>query len=112
MPTNNAEGMNFKVVHTGNSIVDGRKPSNLRPLTLASIDVFIEEKVTDQRVREEVKKLVRAYPQQALWSFKKNIQTHIARAQKKLKNIPLIKPELGETPADIDNIRDINDEFS
>lgn len=114
MATNNAEGMNFKVVSMGSPLVDERRPSNLRPLTLDKLDLFIDSKVNDQRTAEQVKKLARVYPQQALWSFKKNIQTHIARAQKKLKDAPLPMKELGEDKpksTDIDSIRSIKDEF-
>jgi hypothetical protein len=117
MATNNVEGMSFKVVDTGNPLVDNRIPSNLRPMNLDRLDAFIDGKVKDKRTAEAVKKLARSYPQQALNSFKKNIQTHIARAQKKLKDTPLHTTELGEdTPkpktVDIDSIRDLNDEFN
>ena len=89
MSTQNAEGLNFKVVTMGREDVDNRPPCNFRPMTMKRLLDYIEGNVTDPLVREEVKKAAAMYPQQALASFKKNLNTHIARARKKLIDTPL-----------------------
>lgn len=110
-----AESLNFRLVTTGNPVVDSRQPSNLRPMTVDGLNQFIDYKVKDKRLAEAVKKLAKSYPQQALWSFRKNIQTHIGRAQKQLAATPLHTGELGDdtekNQKDLDSIRDINDNF-
>jgi hypothetical protein len=116
MANNPAENLNFRLVTTGNPLVDNRQPSNLRPLTLEKLNAYIDVRVKDKKLAELVKKLAKGYPQQALWSFKKNIQTHIGRAQKQLAQQPLETGELGDEAAkkdqNLDSIRDIPNEFN
>lgn len=81
-----AEGINFKIVHLANDPhAEGRRPSNLRPWNLRKMHKHIDATVTDPEVAEEVKRLAGGYPQQALWAFKKNLSSHIAKAQRNIR---------------------------
>lgn len=85
MSTNNAENVSFKILTMGRDEVDNRRPSNLRPLTLPALHAWIESKQIDSRVKEKLKKMASAYPQQALPSWVQNYNRHLAKAQKELK---------------------------
>lgn len=95
----NTEKLRMKVSSMGHPIVDNRRPSNLKPVTLDSLLSYIDRTVRDERVREEVRKMAAAYPHQALPMFGKNLRLHIERAQKKVALTPINKGELGDEPA-------------
>lgn len=92
------------MVTTGNAEVDARKPSRLRHTTLDSLLRAIDAKSLDAQVKEELKRMAKGYPEQALESWKKNFNLHVQRARKKVKEmnkpIPAPEPETSESPAE------------
>lgn len=84
MATNNAENFKFKVVSTGNSDVDGRKPCKLVRVTLEKVCAWIDAKKLDKAVTEELKKSAGTYPENALETWLKNFGTHVSRARRLL----------------------------
>lgn len=97
----NAEGMNFKVVTMGRPEVDERQPCNFLPTTLRGLLAWIDAQSTlEEPVKQELKKMASAYPNQALSSFRRNFSRHLARARKIVRDsLPLYENELGEEPA-------------
>ena len=82
MATNNAENFKFKVVSTGNSDVDGRKPCKLVRVTLEKVCAWIDAKKLDKSVTDELKKSAGTYPENALETWLKNFGTHVSRARR------------------------------
>lgn len=94
MPTNNAEGVNFKVVAAGDQ---KRTPCNFKVLTLDKLVKWINEQHLDPVVKEELIKKAGSYPSGSLSSFRKNFQTHLSKAQKIVRDkTPLYTKELGD----------------
>ena len=116
MSTNNAEGLNFKIVSMGKDAVDQRELCNLRPLTLEKLYEWIDAKTIDSRLKDYLKKSASKYPHQALPTWQKNYIKHVANAQKFFQKqaVPTMskKVELGdEDPDEINNDMPYNDEF-
>lgn len=121
MSTNNTENLGFKVLTMGREEVDGRRKSNLRPLTLEKLHAWIDNKRIDSRLKEELKKSAAAYPQQALSTWQRMYSQHLAKAQNMLKKRPAPPPvnavELGDEPTikkethEEENNVPANDEF-
>ena len=103
MSVRNTEGFKFTVVSTGNADVDSRKSTNLRHTTLDSMLRAIDAKSMDEQVKEELKKMAKGYPEQALESWKKNFNLHVQRARQKVRDRnkprPAPEPESLEIPA-------------
>ena len=98
-----AESMKFKVVHSNKN---GESPEarDFRIITLDRIFAWIDKKDYDDAVKDELKKMVSKYPQNAYVNFGKNFQKHLGTAQKNArKNRPLYTGELGD-----DNYKKIN----
>jgi len=96
MPDPSAESMKFKVSHMGN---DGNvnETRDFRTITLDKIHAWIDKKDYDNALKEELKRMVGTYPQNAYVNFGKNFQKHLAKAQKNAsKNRPLFSGELGD----------------
>ena len=95
MSVRNTEGFKFSVVTTGNADVDSRKPTKLRHTTLDSLLRAIDGKQMDEQVKEELKRMAKGYPEQALESWKKNFNLHVQRARQKVRerNKPIPQPE-------------------
>jgi hypothetical protein len=85
MSTQNAEGLKFRVVSTGNPTVDRRKPCKLRVLTQEKLQAWIESQQLDARVKQHLKLMAGQYPQQALEAWVKNYNYHLAKAQEKVQ---------------------------
>lgn len=79
------EKFNFKIDIQGKT---KRKPCNLQPITMDKLVDYINSTITDERVKEEVKKMALKYPGQSLQHFYGNLKIHIAEAQKIVSNIP------------------------
>jgi hypothetical protein len=90
MATNNAEGINFKIVSTGNHQFDNRRPTKLVHLTLEKVLRFIDAKQLDVHVAALLKKTVNAYPENALENWVNNFSIHLSNARKKVQamNLP------------------------
>ncbi len=103
MSVRNTEGFRFTVVTTGNADVDSRKPTKLRHTTLDSLLRAIDAKSMDEQVKEELKKMAKGYPEQALESWKKNFNLHVQRARQKVRDrnkpLPAPEPESLDLPA-------------
>lgn len=110
------ESLGFKVSDMSNE-KENRPKSNLRPMTLAKLHLWIDGLTIETRLKEELKRMASQYPQQALSAFPKNYRTYLAKAQNNLKNKPQVKPEpvveLGDELPETDNLNDMphNDEF-
>lgn len=102
MSTNNTENLGFKVLTMGREEFDARTPCNLRPMTLAKLHAWIDDKNIDVRLKAELKKSSSAYPQQALGTWLRMYSRHLATAQNalqdKLSNPKEILVELGDEP--------------
>ena len=98
MTGDNTEGINFKVITTGRPDVDGRKPCNFKPLTLRRLVEWIDAKPISFALKEELKKMASAYPEQALHKWQLAYQRHLAAAQQSLvgKDVYIVTSELGE----------------
>lgn len=91
-----AESMKFKVVHT-NKNGESPESKDFRIITLDKIFAWIDKKDYDDAVKDELKKMVSKYPQNAYVNFGKNFQKHLGTAQKNArKNRPLYMGELGD----------------
>ena len=58
----------FKMI----SAEPGKPPTNLRPLNLKKLYLWIDAQTTNERLREELKKSASSYPHQALARWQKN----------------------------------------
>ena len=84
MASNNAEGLNFKVVTTGNPVVDARPICNLRPVTLARVIEHIESMDLEDDLKRELRKSAGCYPENALQHWIKNLNKHTQNARRAL----------------------------
>ncbi len=115
-----AEGINISVVTMGNSQVDGRQPCNLSPMNLAKLYEFIDARVRDAKVRQEVRRLASSYPQGSLAIFAHNLRVYIEKAQKTVSLTPIQHTEelgdekqVGKKEFDrAESFRELNDEFN
>jgi hypothetical protein len=85
MSLNSAENLGFKIVTMGREEIDKRKPCNLRTVTQAKLQAWIDAKSIDPRLKEELKKSVANYPQQALSTWQKMYNKHLVTAQNVIK---------------------------
>ena len=108
------ESLGFKVSDMSNQNED-RPKSNLRPMTLAKLHLWIDGLQVDARLKDELKRMSSQYPQQALGAFPKNYKKYLAKAQNNLKgkSQPKSLVELGDELPEIENFNDMpqNDEF-
>lgn len=91
-----AESMKFKVTQM-NKNGEASELRDFRIITLDKIFSWIDKKDYDDVVKDELKKMVSKYPQNAYVNFGKNFQKHLGTAQKNArKNRPLYTGELGD----------------
>lgn len=94
MSNNAAESINFKVV---NMTQPDRKNEDCRMITLDKVYAWIDKKEYDESIKNELKKMVAKYPNNAYVSFGKNFQKHLVKAQAiARKTRPLFVGELGD----------------
>lgn len=104
-----AESMKFKVTQIKNE-EDTQPSRDFRILTLDKIFAWIDKKDYDERVKEELKKMISKYPHSAYYKFGKNFQKNLAIAQKAAnKNRPLFVGELGDS--NYKRLDSLNDDF-
>lgn len=85
MATNNAEGLNFKVVTTGNPVVDARPVCALRKLTLAKVVQQVESMEIEDELKRELIRSASVYPENALEHWIRNINKHMSAARRSLR---------------------------
>jgi hypothetical protein len=78
----NAEQFKFKIIQSGNTEFDKRKPCNFKVISLEEIIKWIDNQFSlDEDVKSELKKSVQSYPQDALSKWSKNYLHHLEKAQ-------------------------------
>jgi len=109
MADHSAESMKFKVTQFKNE-EDTQPSRDFRILTLDKIFAWIDKKDYDERVKEELKKMISKYPHSAYSKFGKNFQKNLSIAQKAAnKNRPLFVGELGDS--NYKRLDSLNDDF-
>jgi len=109
MADHSAESMKFKVTQFKNE-EDTQPNHDFRILTLDKIFAWIDKKDYDERVKEELKKMISKYPHSAYSKFGKNFQKNLSIAQKAAnKNRPLFVGELGDS--NYKRLDSLNDDF-
>jgi hypothetical protein len=109
MADHSAESMKFKVTQFKNE-EDTQPNHDFRILTLDKIFDWIDRKDYDERVKEELKKMISKYPHSAYSKFGKNFQKNLSIAQKAAnKNRPLFVGELGDN--NYKRLDSLNDDF-
>jgi hypothetical protein len=104
-----AESMKFKVTQL-KSEEDTQPNRDFRILTLDKIFAWIDKKDYDEKVKEELKKMISKYPHSAYSKFGKNFQKNLSIAQKAAnKNRPLFVGELGDS--NYKRLDSLNDDF-
>lgn len=83
------EGMNFKISTMGKSEVDRRRPTNLKPLTIEKVLLFIDSKQIDPHVKALLRDMAQNYPKNALQNWMKNFSKHLSKAQKLIRQKPM-----------------------
>lgn len=78
---NETERVKFRL-SAGRDEIDKRVPCNFKILTLNDVDKIIDEKEIDEKTKEELKKMARKYPFQALPIFIRNIDKNISKVRK------------------------------
>jgi CRISPR/Cas system CSM-associated protein Csm4 (group 5 of RAMP superfamily) len=90
------ENFKLKISLTGEQAK--RPKSNFRPWTAQKLHEFIDSQNLDDTIKEELKKIVFKFPQQAYPQFRKNFQKYVMEATKKAREQTQIKEDSIEDP--------------